>query len=219
MCEVQDCLSEQRNQEEILKNVYDKNSSGEYASSKDNDKGNSKCECGQSGATATKRCCTWRRERRWQNSKFCRSSFSSDPAQGKGGAGSQCAGDNLGGEEEHQDSKSGEKVSSSPVKSLSGEGKGEGAVGKLRSSAYKPFGSSISINMSQSSDSSDSDDSNEDTICRGGPGKGACGIEVVNGDKGVQCDKCISWFHLSVRPSQSRLTMLSSPTNVSGGSV
>ena len=120
----------------------------------------------------------------------------SDQAQGKGGAGSERAGDNLEGEEEQQDSKSGEKVSSSPGKPLSGEGKGEGAVGKLRSSAYKPFGSSTSINMSQSSDSSDSDDSNEDTICRGGPGKGACGIEVVNGDKGVQCDRCRSWFHI-----------------------
>ena len=89
--------------------------------------------------------------------------------------------------------KSGEKVpASSPM--VSGSAKNDG-VGKLDSSAYKPFGSATSINMSRSA-SDTSDSSSEDATCRGGPGKINCGKQVLHGDKAVQCDRCKSWFHM-----------------------
>ena len=67
-------------------------------------------------------------------------------------------------------------------------------VGKLDTSAYKPFGSMSNVSISRSS-SDTSDSSSETAFCQGGPGNPNCGVQVVTGDKAVQCDRCHLWFH------------------------
>ena len=36
---------------------------------------------------------------------------------------------------------------------------------------------------------------NESNVCRGGPGKVHCGDPVRDGDNGIRCDKCLTWYH------------------------
>ena len=66
------------------------------------------------------------------------------------------------------------------------------AVGKLRDSAYRPFGC---VASTSSSITGSSDSGSESAYCRGGPGKPRCGNPVKYGDKGVKCDHCGLWFH------------------------
>ena len=75
-------LSKHRNKEETLKNVDDKNSSGELTANEG--EGNPKCfERCETCAIATKQ--KWRegwthkRERRWENSRHCRYNSNSSP--------------------------------------------------------------------------------------------------------------------------------------------
>ena len=35
----------------------------------------------------------------------------------------------------------------------------------------------------------------ETNICRGGPGKVHCGDPVRDGENGIRCDKCLTWYH------------------------
>lgn len=42
---------------------------------------------------------------------------------------------------------------------------------------------------------SNSGDGGSSSACKGGPGKKLCGLEVKDGQAGVQCDMCESWFH------------------------
>ena len=70
----------------------------------------------------------------------------------------------------------------------------EKTVGKLDSNVFKPFGSVGNISMSRSS-SDTSETASDAATCRGGPNNPICGIQVVNGDRAIQCDKCQFWFH------------------------
>ena len=70
---------------------------------------------------------------------------------------------------------------------------GARAVGKLDTGVFKPFGVA---NISLSRGSSNTSDSNsEGAICRGGPNNSNCGVQVVDGDKAVECCRCQQWFH------------------------
>lgn len=40
-----------------------------------------------------------------------------------------------------------------------------------------------------------SSESSSSSVCKGGPGNLICGLEVKDGQQGVQCDWCFSWFH------------------------
>ena len=63
----------------------------------------------------------------------------------------------------------------------------KGTVSKLSDTMYRPFGTrSRSASLSGS----------EAAICKGGP-NGSCGIEVVDSDKAMQCDRCDRCFHCS----------------------
>ena len=35
----------------------------------------------------------------------------------------------------------------------------------------------------------------ESTVCKGGPGKSRCGDHVKDGENGIRCDKCLTWYH------------------------
>ena len=59
-------------------------------------------------------------------------------------------------------------------------------VGKLDQGMYRPFGT-----CSRSS----SDTSSDAEYCKGGPSNPVCGMEVKDGDMGVQCSTCKHWFH------------------------
>ena len=99
------------------------------------------------------------------------------------------------GSEKCPGSNSGEKPPFiSTPKGGNGVGTNTKAVGKLDTSAFKPFGSVANISVSRSS--SDTSDSNSElAFCQGGPGNQNCGSKVTNGEKAVQCDRCQYWFH------------------------
>lgn len=81
-----------------------------------------------------------------------------------------------------------------------GENRGGEGVGKesaspgLVAAAIKSLpldaGMSLSPSLSRSN-------SGEDllSICKGGPGKHVCGLEVKDGQLGLECDICQNWFH------------------------
>lgn len=53
---------------------------------------------------------------------------------------------------------------------------------------------SLSPTLSRSN-SGGQDESLPDTVCKGGPGKANCGLEVKEGQMGVECDICKCWYH------------------------
>ena len=69
-------------------------------------------------------------------------------------------------------------------------GKKSRDIKRLDSDVYKPWGS-----RSRSNSETCSDRDEGDAACKGGPGKMTCGEEVKDGEPGVQCDVCMSWFH------------------------
>ena len=85
-------------------------------------------------------------------------------------------------------------IGSDPSESSPGDSMPK-AVGKLRESAYRPFGNGATPSNSVLRSSSDSE--SETAYCRGGPGKPTCGDLVKYGDKGIKCDRCLLWFHAS----------------------
>ena len=103
-----------------------------------------------------------------------------------GSAAAQVFDDNRGGNPEV--SKVSEEADSQKINAKANETKGEiSTVGKLSDTMYRPFGT-----RSRSGSLSGSDTA----ICKGGP-NGSCGIEVMDSDKAMQCDRCDRWFHCS----------------------
>ena len=62
-------------------------------------------------------------------------------------------------------------------------------VGRLDDSVFQPFGPSSRHNSENESLP------DQDSVCRGGPGKKTCNEPVINGQLGVRCDMCLGWFH------------------------
>lgn len=69
-------------------------------------------------------------------------------------------------------------------------------VRRLDSDAYKPWGSRSASTSPDPGITRQSEMDKDRTTCKGGPGKLTCGILVKDGDQGVECDKCLNWFHL-----------------------
>ena len=73
-------------------------------------------------------------------------------------------------------------------------------VWRLNSVVYKPWGSRSTI-VDVSSDPQPSRQGKErveeqdQAVCKGGPGKLMCGIQVKEGDDAVECERCMKWFH------------------------
>lgn len=66
-------------------------------------------------------------------------------------------------------------------------------VSKLDDDASKPWdGCTLSRSFSDSGSSG-----SETVFCKGGPGKVSCGDPVLEGEMGVRCDGCSSWYHAS----------------------
>ena len=73
-------------------------------------------------------------------------------------------------------------------------------IRRLDSDAYRPWGSRSNnpspIPGSGSAADTDHDPKPKDpTICTGGPSKPLCNVKVMDGEGGVECEKCSGWFH------------------------
>lgn len=59
-----------------------------------------------------------------------------------------------------------------------------------------PLDAELSLSPSLSRSNSNELNSNTPTsVCKGGPGKATCGLEVREGQMGVECDICHYWYH------------------------
>ena len=71
-------------------------------------------------------------------------------------------------------------------------------IKRLNSEAYKPWGTrsnNASPDLSAGSLGTGPGSPKGLSVCTGGPGKAQCNNEVMEGEGGVECEKCSRWYH------------------------